>query len=183
MPLRRSLPTAAEALAILGQKRSRPQRRPPPVAGKSLAKLVKSLDERFGQGASGLQARWKEIVGETLARRTEPVKLVKQRAGGGVLEIRVDGPAAALVQHQVPEILARVELYLGAGSVSRLRIVQGPVKKPAAQTAALRLGSARRRPPLDAAREAELAQSLAAAPETPLKAALLKLGREVLRNE
>jgi WD40 repeat protein len=45
-----------------------------------------------------------------------------------VLELRVDGPAAALVQHQAPEILSRVNLFLGAGSVGKLRIVQGPVK-------------------------------------------------------
>ncbi len=40
----------------------------------------------------------------------------------------------------------------------------------------------RKRPPLDAAREAELAQSLAAATDDGLKQALLHLGREVLRR-
>jgi hypothetical protein len=48
-----------------------------------------------------LQARWREIVGETLARRTEPVRVIKSRTGeGGTLELRVDGPVASLIQHQ-----------------------------------------------------------------------------------
>jgi len=119
-------------------------------------------------------------VGETLARRTEPVKLVRPRRGGGAtLEVRVDGPAAALIQHQSPDILARVNLTLGDGAVERLRIVQGPVRAQPPPAPAGR----RKPPPLDAAKEAELASSLAAAPDGGLKAALLKLGREVARRD
>lgn len=187
MPPRRPLPSSAEAAAILAQRRTKPVRRPPPPAGRALTAFVKALDERFGQGSAGLSARWKEIVGETLARRTEPVKLVKPRGGasgvGAVLEIRVDGPAAALIQHQAPEILSRVNLYLGAGTVARLRIVQGPVRGAAAPTAPAATARGRRRVgPLDAAVEATLEQGLAAAPEGPLKASLLKLGRAVMRH-
>jgi hypothetical protein len=183
----RSLPTVAEAQAILAAKRTRPPFRPPPRAGRALTGLMKSLDDRFGKGADGLKARWREIAGDLIAARSEPVKLVKGRNGqGGVLEIRVDGPAAALIQHQAPEILARVRLILGQGAVERLRIVQGPVRaKPPGPAKGAAAAKARRRPagPLDAAAEARLKAELAAAPEGPLKAALLKLGREVLRSE
>ncbi len=188
MPPRRPLPSSAEAAAILAQRRTRPARRPPPPAGKALTAFVKALDARFGQGAGGLNARWKEIVGETLARRTEPVKLVKPRltgtgAPGAVLEIKVDGPAAALIRHQAPEILSRVNLYLGAGSVTKLRIVQGPVRHASAPSAPAATARGRRRVgPLDAAVEAKLEQGLADAPDTPLKASLLKLGRAVMRH-
>jgi hypothetical protein len=180
--MRRPLPTSAEAARILAERRTRPPRRPPPPAGRSLSPLVKALEARFGQGSAGLSARWREIVGETLSRRTEPVKLVKSRTGGSSLEIKVDGPAAALIQHQAPEILARVNLYLGADAVAKLRIVQGKVRPASAAPAAV-AKSRRRAPPLDAAREAELERSLAAAPDSPLKASLMKLGRAVLRNE
>ena len=182
---RRPLPTVAEAQAILSAKRTRPPYRPPPRAGRALTGLVKSLDERFGKGADGLKARWREIAGETLAARTEPVKLVKGRGGqGGVLEIKVDGPAAALIQHQAPEILARVRMILGEGAVERLRIVQGPVrhKATAAGPGVSAARSRRRFLPLDAAAEAKLEAELADAPDG-LKAALLKLGREVLRRQ
>lgn len=179
--MKRSLPSAEEAARILAGKRTRPARRPPQQAGRKLTRLIKTLDERFGQGPGVLQARWREIVGETLARRTEPVKLSRPRGGGeGVLEIRVDGPAATLIQHQGPEILSRVNLFLGDGAVARLRIVQGPVRKAEPQVS----GQARRRkPPLDAAVEAGLEAGLAPAGEGPLKDALLRLGREVMRRD
>ena len=85
--MRRPLPTPEEAIAILRAKRTKPQRRPPPPAGKSLAPLLKDLETRFGQGPAALQARWREIVGDTLARRTEPVRIIKGRGGqGGALD-------------------------------------------------------------------------------------------------
>jgi hypothetical protein len=101
-----------------------------------------------------------------------------------VLELRVDGPAAALIQHQAPEILSRVNLYLGAGTVTKLRIVQGPVRASAAATGPAAVAKARRRGagPLDAALEAELARGLAEVPDGKLKASLMKLGRAVLRQ-
>jgi hypothetical protein len=178
--MRRRLPSAAETAEILARKRTRPPHRPAPPAGKSLSPYLKTLEARFGAAASSpklLQERWREIAGELLARRSEPVKLVHVRKGApAVLEIRVEGPAAALVQHQAPDILARVNLTLGSGTVDRLRIVQGPVKTaPVAKP--------RTRPaPLDAAVEADLARGLAEAPDGPLKAALLKLGREVAKR-
>ncbi|HYF21882.1 MAG TPA: DciA family protein [Caulobacteraceae bacterium] len=178
----RRLPTPEETLRILAAKRTRPQRRPAPPAGRSLAKLIKSLDERFGQGPGMLQARWREIVGDQLARITEPVKLTKARgASPGALEIRVGGAAAALIQHRGQEIIERVNLFLGDGAIGRLRIVQGPLKPRAEAPATPR----RRRSaaPLDAAREAELAESLKAAPDGPLKAALTRLGRSVLKED
>lgn len=176
----RRLPSSEEAVRILSRVRTRPPPRPPPPAGRGLNKLVKELDAKFGQGPGALQVRWREIVGEQIARRTEPVKLIKGRGGApGSLEIRVAGAAAALVQHQGTEILARVNLFLGDGAVGKLRIVQGPLQ-PLAATAAP--PARRRAAPLDAAQEAELAQGLAAAPDGPLKTALMALGRGVLRQ-
>lgn len=179
--MRRSLPTAEEALRILASKRTRPQRRPPPPAGRALNKTIKELDARFGQGPGALAARWREIVGPEVARRTEPVKLVKGRNGApSSLEIRVAGPSAAVIQHQAHDILARVNLFLGADAVQKLRIVQGPLRP---QEKAAPSAARRRAAPLDAAAEAELARGLAEAPEGPLKEALARLGRAVLRRQ
>ena len=177
----RPLPTPAEAAAILARKRTRPQHRPPPVAGRGLRRLLKDLDEKFGQGPGALQARWREIVGADIAKRTEPVKLTKPRGGGpSALEIRVAGASAALIQHQAPEIVARVNLFLGTGAVNKLRIVQGPLRDLVAAKAPP--PPRKRVAPLDAGQEAELARGLEAAPDGPLKAALLSLGRGVLRR-
>jgi hypothetical protein len=177
--MNRRLPTMAEAAAILSAKRTRPLLRPPPPAGRGLSKLVRELDQKFGQGAGALQARWREVVGPEIAKRTEPVKLTKGRNGGpSSLEIRVAGPAAAIIQHQAHEILARVNLFLGAEAVQKLRIVQGPLQQQAALPP-----SRKRSQPLDAAEEAKLADGLAQAPNGKLKQALLALGRGVLRQQ
>ena len=142
--------------------------------------LIKELDAKFGRGASALEPRWTEIVGERLARVTRPQKLTRGRGGaGGTLELRVAGPAALLVQHQSEEILQRVNLFLGAGSVEKLRIAQGPVKPPAGLPTPPRQRSGAR--PLPAHQEAELKASLADAPD-PLKGPLEQLGRAVMSD-
>ena len=170
-------------MRILREKRTRPQFRPPPPMGRSLRPLLKQLDERFGSGPGALRARWREIAGERVASFTEPVKLTKPRGGGGgILELRVQGPAAALIQHQGPEILARVNLFLGPGSVEKLRIVQGPVRtRPLGPSPAQQAKARRRSGPLDAGVEARLAAETAQAPEG-LREALLTLGRAVERS-
>lgn len=173
----RQLPTREEALRILARTRTRPPFRPAPPAGRALNRFVKDLDARFGQGAGALTARWREVVGAEVARRTEPVKLVRGRNGGpSSLEIRVAGPAAAIIQHQAHDILARVNVFLGPDAVQKLRIVQGPLHR------APEPPPRRRAAPLDAAAEADLAEGLAGAPDGGLKDALLALGRGVLRR-
>lgn len=182
--MRRPLPDAKETARILGTKRSKPAYRATPPAGRALKPFITALDERFGKGVDGLKARWREIVGERLSARTEPVKLVKPRNGGPAsLELKVDGPSAALIQHAAPDILQRVNLFLGPGAVDKLRIVQGPVRTGApARGAAAGLGRRRLATPLDAAAEAGLQESLSQAPDGALKVALLRLGREILRR-
>ena len=177
--MRRPLPTDAEVCEILSRRRTRPMPRPAPRAGRALQGLIKDLDNKFGRGASALEPRWREIVGDRLAGVSRPQKLTKGRDGqGGTLELRVAGPAALLVQHQADDILARVNLFLGEGAVSRLRIAQGPVKPlPAAAAPTHRIGKPA--PPLPAAAEADLNASIEAAPDS-LKTALQKLGRAVL---
>ena len=117
---------------------------------------------------------------EEVARaESERGEVVLLRRDTGALELRVDGPVASLIQHQAPQITARLDMLLGKGVVTRLRIVQGPVKAAASPVAA----RPRRKPPLDAALEKELSDSLAEQPEGGLKDALLKLGRGVLREQ
>ncbi|SFS50034.1 DUF721 domain-containing protein [Brevundimonas viscosa] len=176
--MRRPLPTDDEVREILSRRRTRPAPRPAPKAGRALQGLIRELDAKLGRGAGALEPRWREIIGERLARVTRPQKLTRGRDGrGGTLELRVAGPAALLVQHQSEEILQRVNLFLGPGSVEKLRIAQGPVKPLADAPAPPRRKAAQ--PPLPASVEAELKAGVEAAPE-PLKGPLERLGRAVL---
>lgn len=176
----RPLPTLREAAAILARRRTRGLGWTPPGAGRALAATMKALDARFGQSIDGLEVRWREIVGVPLARRSEPVKLVKSRVGPTALEIRVEGPSATLIQHQSAEIIERVNMFLGPAAVGRLRIVQGPLKGPVTQRPAPHTPRHAANRPLDAAAEKALTESLAALPDGSLKQALTKLGRKVM---
>lgn len=174
----RTLPTDAEVREILSRRRTRPAPRPAPKAGRALQGLIKELDAKFGRGASALEPRWREIVGDRLARVTRPQKLSKGRGGaGGTLELRVAGAAALLVQHQSEDIIQRVNLFLGAGAVEKLRIAQGPVR-PLSDLPNLPMGRAAARP-LPAHEEAELKASVAEATDA-VKGPLERLGRAVL---
>lgn len=176
----RPLPSAEEAARILSARRTRPVRPPPPGAARALAGTLKALEAKFGKSGDGLKARWREVVGEALAARTEPARLTGGRGGSGAtLELRVEGAWATLVQHQAGEILERVNLFMGEGAVARLRFQQGPLRKAPARAP----GRLRAAGPLDAAEEQALARELQDLRHDGLRDALTRLGREVRRRE
>ncbi|GGB78906.1 hypothetical protein GCM10007417_18550 [Glycocaulis alkaliphilus] len=115
----------AEADLWAVDHRGKPAIKPPPPAGRALAKVLRPLSRAFGPGASELEEHWEAIVGEALARWTSPEKLQS-----GTLTVRARGPAAALIEAQSGVILERVAQYAGRAP-KRLRIVQGSLAAPA----------------------------------------------------
>jgi hypothetical protein len=74
-----------------------------------------------GMPIATLARRWPELVGERLARATQPASLE-----GGVLLVRAsDGPWGAQARYLAEEIRERADLALGAGSVRSVRVVVG----------------------------------------------------------
>ncbi|MCW5682588.1 MAG: DUF721 domain-containing protein [Xanthobacteraceae bacterium] len=100
-----------------------------------LADLVgKAVGDAFSkQGFASIEivTRWEEIVGESLARRSEPLALTWPRRDDpdsvGILQVRVEGAYALEVQHLQPVIIERVNRYFGWRCVGRIAIRQGPV--------------------------------------------------------
>lgn len=62
---------------------------------------------------------WSNIVGESLARRTEPRKL-----GAGTLTIACHGPVAMEIQHMQAALINRINMWCGQKIVERLRLTQ-----------------------------------------------------------
>ena len=89
--------------------------------------------------------------------------------------LKVEGAAAPMIQHQIPQILARVNLYAGVPGVKNLSIVQGPMAKLAAKKAASKPVLAR----LDSGQEAEIEDLLENVTDEKLKASLRRLGRGI----
>lgn len=178
--MKRDLPSLEEAVRILRTTRTRRMPKAPPPVNRQIAPLLKTLNERFeayDTGAGRLKSRWPEIVGETLSRITEPMKIVRGKPGTkvtGTLELKVDGAYAAVIQHQSQVIIDRVNLFMGAGTLSRLRLVQGPVtqvSRPAPPPVIK---------PLSAVEDLKLQDSLKDVTDERLRRELLRLGRAVL---
>ncbi|MBY0533015.1 MAG: DciA family protein [Xanthobacteraceae bacterium] len=104
-----------------------------------VGKTVGDAFARQGFAAVEIVTHWQEIVGDDLAKRSEPIKLAWPRRDDpdsvGVLQIRVEGAYALEIQHLQPVIVERVNRYFGWRCVGRLAIRQGPVasrrKRPA----------------------------------------------------
>ena len=177
--MKRSLPSLEESVRILRTTHTKRAPRAGPPVQKQVQPLLKSLQARFeanDDGSGRLKTRWNEVVGEQLSRLCEPVRIIKGKGKPGTLEIRVAGAYAPLIQHQSQVVIDRVNLYLGTGTVDRLRLIQGPlsVQPKAAQPA--------RPKPLNAAEELRLRESLGDVSNDRLRETLLKLGRAVLQK-
>jgi hypothetical protein len=93
----------------------------------------------------------------------------------GTLYLRVDGPRAILLQHELPQIRERINGLLGYAAIRQIRISQGPVQTRAPPAP----------PPsaeLSADGEAALASAIGGVADDRLRAALGRLGRGVLAN-
>lgn len=98
----------------------------------TLPGLTREAFKKRGFSEYRLINEWGSIVGETLASRTSPIKLVfepnKQEAG--TLHIQVISGWALELQHQQPQILDRIATFFGYRAVARLVLLQVSVMKP-----------------------------------------------------
>jgi hypothetical protein len=139
--------------------------------GATVPGLIRPLAKARGTALASMLAEWPLIVGDELARVSLPEKLT-----GTTLRLLVAPSAALVLQHDAPQIMARINTYYGRSAVSRLALVQGPL--PAA-------APPRRpaRPVLPAHRQAALKTATEGISDDRLKAALERLGRAILARD
>lgn len=154
--------------------------------GKPLADLIGKAMEtacrKRGFATADLVACWPDIVGDKYAARTRPDSLNWPRPRGestsegavepATLVIATDGPTALFIQHEVPQIMERINMFFGWAAVGRIRIVQKPIQVERTKQ--------RRQPrALTSEEEAALRGSLGHLENDKLRVALEKLGRAV----
>lgn len=119
----------------------------PRTLATTLPKITKAILDKGGRDYATIIAEWAAIVGPALAGSSEPEKLARrrpgeksrdnkmkestqkdERAGDAVLTIRVTGGAALEIQHREPQIIERINSYLGYRAVTRLKLVQGVLR-------------------------------------------------------
>jgi hypothetical protein len=136
---------------------------PRPV-GALVPAITRPAFRKRAPAAAQVLADWAAIVGPALAATTAP-----RRLSAGRLTIACAGPVAMELQHLAPELIARINTYLGRATVSTIGFVQDhqPESPPASP------------PPPSPAAHAAAARAVKNLPEGPLKEALAALGRSI----
>lgn len=118
-----------------GDKLSAPPR-PRGGEARAIADLVPAIGDtafrKFGFVQSSIITRWPEIIGARLSRVTAPesLRFPKGTRAGGTLHISVTSAHASVVQHVIPDIIARVNRFFGYAAVARVVLRQGRVVPP-----------------------------------------------------
>lgn len=139
----------------------------PRIAGKALGKR--------GLAEGGLVADWSAIVGPALAQSCLPVKLAfaGRDRREGTLHLRVAGAIALELQHLEPQLIERINGYVGYRAVARLKLERGPLPRPAR---APRLAEPEM-PALAPDEEAAIGDAVAPVTDDALRESLARLGR------
>ena len=117
------------------------------AVGSFVSRLTQKAVQKYGFSAAALITDWRSIVGEDLARYTEPQRLKWPRgveaygemdadaAGrpGATLVLRVDGARALDVQYSARQIIERINGYFGYRAVADLRLIQAPAEPALSQ--------------------------------------------------
>jgi hypothetical protein len=153
------------------------RRRGPVALGELVGRVLDPVTARRGFATADLIAAWPEIVGPGYADCTRPDRIVwshgKDAAENpGVLHVRVDGPRAVLVQHELGQIIERINRFLGFAAIGKIRLVQAPIISRRSETRSAR--------PLDAEQQARLGAVVSDVDDARLRAALERLGHGVL---
>jgi hypothetical protein len=177
-----SIPTLSSGEPDERAVEKRHQRGPQALAGlvdKSLSETLRAK----GFADSSVHQHWSDIAGAHLAAWSEPVSLRWPHRGpgadpdaareGAVLTVKVESAFALDLQHMTPQIVERVNRFIGWKCVAKLALKQGPVRKG-------KPVEPRRRAVLSAEASRRLDLMLEPVEGDKLKAALQRLGVAVL---
>lgn len=131
-----------------------------------------------GFAAADLVMAWPDVVGARYAETTQPETLRWPRHdeddyAPATLVVRCEGHVALLFQHDIPQVLERINRFLGWRAVDRIRVVQRPLvhrDRPKPRSVA----------PLSKADEEALTIALSDIEAPRLRDALERLGRAAM---
>lgn len=87
-------------------------------------KLTDSALRRAGFPDPSLVFRWAEIAGPETAKIAQPVRC-RRGPEGMVLTLKCEPGASVFLQHETRTLIDRLNAFLGAGAISRIRVVPG----------------------------------------------------------
>jgi hypothetical protein len=129
---------------LMGKVPVKPVAQGAKTVGAFAARVTAKAFEDHGLSHAVLLGDWPAIAGVELAQFTRPERLIWPRRGeakrsssearqaspGATLVLRVEGPRAIEIQHIAPQLIERLNTYLGYGAIARIRIEQAPLGTP-----------------------------------------------------
>ncbi len=155
--------------------------------GRGFRSAGETARRRLGEAAAGhgfaepeVLMRWPEVVGELLSGLCTPVRVSYSRAHrlGATLVVRVEGARATEVEHLGPRIIERVNQFYGYRAIDRLKVTQTTGSGGFAEEPARFAGPKPAEP--DPAAEARAAEMTVGIENEALRAALTRMGAQVL---
>ncbi len=92
--------------------------------GTDATRLTDAALQRAGFPDPSLVFRWPEIAGPETAKVAHPIRC-RMGPDGMVLTLKCEPGATVFLQHETRTLIDRLNAFLGAGAISRLRIVPG----------------------------------------------------------
>jgi hypothetical protein len=93
------------------------------------SKLTDASLIKAGFPDPSLVLRWPEIAGPETAKLAHPIRC-RKGPEGMILTLRCETGASVFLQHQTRTLIERLNATLGAGTISRIRIVPGMLQTP-----------------------------------------------------
>ena len=146
--------------------------------GTVLPASARKVFREYGFAEGTLIRHWREIAGPSLAPATLPLRMTYRKDRGekvATLHLLVQSAAAIEVQHQIPLLIEKINIFYGYKAVHRVALVQGHA--PAAKNKARE-----QTPPADPAAVKRIKSWTKAMKDAGLKEALIRLGEQVLRD-
>jgi hypothetical protein len=166
-------------------KKGKDDRRPGKLrpVGALMHGLTKRALGKHGFSSAALIEEWDNVIGPELAATCQPVKLgfPPRQRDGGTLHIRADSGTALELQHLEPQIIQRVNAFLGYAAVARLAYIQAPITQR--QIDARRIANSRPDPTVAPPISAATAKEIAAVDDPNLRASLERLGAAIRQSE
>ena len=168
----------------LEQQRAKPQFRPAPSAGMAVNRVMRPLAKHHGKGRSAITLApiWPEIMGPKWSKISTPVRFLGGKSGRTLI-ISAPGAAAALIMAASQLIIERLNAHLGANYVTRIKIVQTHMGSKLSQKPYNYTHRHSQSQGLSPRQMLSLEKDLSQFNDGPLKSALEKLGKSVLKTD